>query len=217
MSERRKIIMKRKLARMLIIIGIIGIAVSLILLFVKPTHPVKLPFGIQVASSPATDKPTAEQVASYTVDKLVPKYIEIPAIHVEKSRIFGFGLLPNGQIATPDNTNDAGWYNGSGKPGEDGAVFIFGHVSSHANNGLFHNLHNLKPGDKVMVTRGDDIVYTYQVISTTVYPSDHVDMGAALSPIDPTRASLNLMTCDGEPLSGTTTFDHRLVVFTSQI
>jgi hypothetical protein len=42
-------------------------------------------------------------------------------------------------------------------------------------------------------------------------------MAAAMSPVVKETPGLNLITCTGKVRSGTSEFDHRLVVFTKQI
>lgn len=125
------------------------------------------------------------------------------------------GLLKDGEMATPNNIYDTGWYTASSKPGQAGAMFIYGHVSSWQANGVFYNLKKLKPNDRIIISRGDDARYIYKVVSSTVYPYNHVDMQAVLSPVTAGLPGLNLMTCTGPLIGGTGEFSQRLVVFTS--
>lgn len=125
------------------------------------------------------------------------------------------GLTSGGAIAVPDNIYDAGWYDKSSLPGQKGAMFIYGHVSSWTADGIFHDLKKLKAGDSVVITRGDNKKFTYRVISTKTYPYNKVDMNQVLSPIDGNETGLNLMTCTGQIIKGTSEFNERLVVFTS--
>lgn len=167
--------------------------------------------------APSSVKPSTKAIANYSVPPTDPKYISIPAINVDQARVVQLGVTKNNQIATPSNIYDTGWYTGSAKPGQSGAMFIFGHVSSWTANGVFYNLKKLKAGDKVTVTRGDNTTYTYQVVSSKVYPYNNVDMNAVLSPVNPRVPGLNLMTCTGQVIKGTSEFNERLVVFTSLV
>jgi LPXTG-site transpeptidase (sortase) family protein len=112
---------------------------------------------------------------------------------------------------------DAGWYNASAKPGQDGAMFIYGHVSSWQANGAFYNLKKLTAGDTITITRGDNATFTYKVVSSKIYPKDDVDMNAVLAPVDASKPGLNLMTCTGTVIKGTSEFSDRLVVFMSLV
>jgi sortase A len=205
---------KQMAAILLIVIGLSGFGVSARLYLNQPKPP-KQVSGVDVASAPSSTKPSPRAVASYTVAPDLPKYMNIPAIDIQQTRVIKLGHLANGEITTPDNIYDAGWYEDSAKPGQSGAMFIYGHVSSWTAEGVFYNLKKLQPGDKVTITRGDNKKFTYQVVSSKVYPHDKVDMHAVLSPTNPNKPGLNLMTCTGKIIKGTSEFSERLVVFTS--
>ena len=162
-------------------------------------------------------KPTAKEVAEYQVASTLPKYLSIPAIGVDKVRILSLGVDKNNEIAVPTTAYDTGWYKDSAKPGDSGAMFIYGHVAGWGGGGVFYNLKNLKSGEKITVTRGDNKVFTYQVDSLEVYPADNVDMNAVLSPIDPVKPGLNLMTCVWTVVNGKSEFNSRQVVFASLV
>ncbi|MDB5166433.1 MAG: Sortase family enzyme [Candidatus Saccharibacteria bacterium] len=168
-------------------------------------------------SVPSSVKPPAKAINTYRVPADNPKYIAIPAIDVGKTRTIQLGVLANGSIAVPDNIYDAGWYGASSKPGQNGAMFVYGHVSSWKANGIFYDLKKLKAGETVIVTNGANKVFTYRVINIKRYAYDKVDMGQVLAPVNPMMAGLNLMTCAGQIIKGTSEFSERLVVFTSLV
>lgn len=182
-------------------------------LYVRQPPVPKVP-AAALADAPSTDRPDQQTINNYSVAPDLPKYIEIPAAGVPKTRVLHLGLLKNHAIATPDNIFDTGWYEKSAKPGQTGAMFVYGHVSSWLADGIFHDLQKLKRGDIVDITRGDGKKFTYEVTSTKTYPHDKVDMQRVLSPDDPHRPGLNLMTCAGHVIAGTSEFSERLVVFT---
>ena len=194
-----------------IILAVIAAGLSVYHAHSTPKPP---PGALTSRSAPSSAKPSARAVASYTVPSDNPKYIAIPAIGVGKTRVLRLGLTSAGAIAVPNNIYDTGWYDNSSLPGRLGAMFIYGHVSSWTADGVFYNLKQLKPGAKVVITRGDNKVFTYQVVSSKVYPYDHVDMNQVLSPVDSGKPGLNLMTCTGAVIRGTSEFNKRLVVFT---
>lgn len=193
----------------LIVLGVVGLFGSVGMLKNTPNPPA----DVTVGAGPSSTRPAQKQIDDHTVAPGMPKYIAIPVIEVPKTRVLGLGLT-NGRIISPANIYDAGWYTGSARPGEAGAMFIFGHVSSWQADGIFHDLKKLRPGDRVAVTRGDDRVFTYEVIESTIYPAGAVDMPAVLSPGDGSKPGLNLMTCAGSIIKGTSEFSERLVVFT---
>jgi LPXTG-site transpeptidase (sortase) family protein len=216
--------MKRKkrttlIAYGLIFLGVVGLIISVILYSNQPKPPpiANGVTSVHVAPAPSSVKPSSAAIATYTVAPTLPKYISIPTIGVTNVRIIQLGLASSGQIATPDNIYDTGWYDGSAKPGQPGAMFIYGHVSSWTADGVFYDLKKLKPGDIITVTRGDNQTYTYQVEATKIYGYNSVDMNTVLSTINSTLPGLNLMTCTGQVIKGTSEFNQRLVVFSSLV
>ena len=182
-----------------------------------PPLPQQLMAPGETAAPASIVKPSAKAVADYKVASALPKYIGIPAIGVSKARVLSLGLTSDDSIAVPTSGYDTGWYNGSAKPGQAGAMFIYGHVAGWNEGGVFYNLKKLKPGDKITVTRGDNTTYTYRVDSLKVYPVTNVDMNTVLSPTDPTRPGLNLMTCVWTVVNGKSEFNSRQVIFSSLV
>ncbi len=202
-------------AAILIIAGLAGMATSLVLHQRQPKPPQII--SLNNAPAPSSVKPKPEAVASYSVPPNDPKYIAIPAISLSNTPVLKLGLLTSGAIATPSNIYETGWYNGSARPGQAGAMFIYGHVSSWTANGIFYNLKKLAPKDQITITRGDNKTYTYQVVSTRTYAYNNVDMGQVLAPVVANTPGLNLMTCTGQLIKGTSEFNQRLVVFTKLV
>ncbi len=166
------------------------------------------------SSPPQATKPSNNEIENYKVAANLPRYIYIPALHMGKTRIIHLGVGKDGQIASPDNIYDTGWYKDSSKPGQAGAMFIYGHLSNWTANGIFHDLKNLKANDQIIIERGDGKKFTYIVKKIKTYPADNVDMTEVLAPNRPGIAGLNLMTCAGKVIKGTNEFTDRLVVFT---
>jgi sortase A len=96
-------------------------------------------------------------------------------------------------------------------------MFIYGHVSSWTADGVFYNLKKLVTGDDITITRGDNQTYTYKVVRSEVYPYNNVPMNTVLSPSNPKVPGLNLMTCTGSVIKGTSEFNERLVVYTNLV
>ena len=96
-------------------------------------------------------------------------------------------------------------------------MFIYGHISSWTAKGVFYNLSKLRPGDIITVASGDNRIYNYLVKQSKIYSAANVNMTAVLAPIQPGRAGLNLMTCAGPLIKGTSDFSERLVVFASLV
>ena len=165
--------------------------------------------------APSTMQPTAMEVASYIVPKESPRYLSIPKLNIN-ARVKSLGVNNSGQLEAPANVYDVGWYTGSSKPGQPGAMLVDGHVSSWTAHGVFYDLKTLHSGDVIKVERGDGTMFTYKVDKSQVFHADNVDMVATLQPINPNKPGLNLITCSGSVESNTSEFSERLVVFAEQ-
>lgn len=162
---------------------------------------------------PSEDLPKGN-VSSYKVAPESPKIISISKLGV-KARVLRMGLKSNGEIKTPNNIYDTGWFENSARPGELGAVFIDAHVHGPTKPGVFAGIKKLRPGDKIKIERGDGKIFTYSVVKNQLYDKDKVDMGAVLNSAVPGKPGLNLMTCDGH-YKADGGYDKRIVVFAVQ-
>ena len=162
---------------------------------------------------PSENKPEGS-VSGYRAAPESPKVISIPKLDI-KARVLRMGVKPNNEIKTPGNIYDAGWFEGSARPGEQGAVFINAHVHGPTKPGVFAGIKKLKAGDKIKIERGDGKAYTYSVVKSQIYDKDKVDMGATLNSIVPGKSGLNLMTCDGQYKTDGG-YNKRVVVFAVQ-
>lgn len=205
---------KQAVGFVLVVIGVAGLGMGVWSWRHPQAGAPASPDSRQSQSDPSSLKPTQKSVDEYSVDPDLPRYVAIPAIKLGKTKVVQLGLSKNNQIVSPGNIFEAGWYSQSSKPGQDGAMFIFGHASSWEAEGAFYSLDKLEQGDTIIVTRGDNEQFTYKVVSSKVYPADKVDMDAVLSPVQPGKQGLNLMTCAGQIIKGTSDFSQRLVVFT---
>ncbi len=217
-SQPHKALTSKHIAHVLILIGILA-ALSAVLLLVRQHNAEPSPpsGALTSRSAPSSVKPKPQATASYSVPATHPKYIAIPTIGIRNTPVLKLGLLGSGAIATPDNIFEAGWYDASSLPGQAGAMFIYGHVSSWKADGIFYDLKKLKAGDTVTITRGDDKTYTYRVVKSVVYPYNDVPMNTVLAPVSAHTPGLNLMTCTGQIVKGTSEFSERLVVYTSLV
>lgn len=164
---------------------------------------------------PSTEKPKSNEFEAYTVAGDSPRYLFIPKLSV-KAMVKHLGLTKDNRIDVPKNVFDVGWYTGSAKPGQAGALVLDGHVSSDLVPGVFYNLKDLHENDTITLEKGDGSQIRYRVVKIQVYDVDKVDMKAALSPIS-VKPGLNLITCTGSVIKGTRNYDKRLIVFTEQI
>ena len=145
-------------------------------------------------------EPTEEEVKEYTVAPDRPRYLTVEKLGINKARILPMGVNSKGELATPNNIFDVGWYEASGKPGQDGTMIIDGHNGGPHVLGVFKNLPDLIEGDIIKIERGDGIVYKYSVVESKAIPLSESDayMSTAAKSPEKGKESVTLISCTGE-------------------
>lgn len=146
------------------------------------------------------EKPTEQQINEYTVAADRPRYLTIPKLGIKNARILPMGVKSSGELDTPRNVYDVGWYEASGKPGQGGTMIIDGHNGGPHVLGVFKNLPKLSSGDIITIERGDGVVYDYSVVENNEIPladANEYMRTAAKSP-EEGKESVTLITCTGE-------------------
>jgi LPXTG-site transpeptidase (sortase) family protein len=167
------------------------------------------------SNSDAPDETAPSDIHNYHVAPSMPRFIRINKIGVE-ARVKRIGTKANNQLEAPSSVYDAGWYDGSSKPGEAGAALIDAHVAGPTKHGVFYDLKKLVAGDGIQVERGDGKLINYKVVTSKSFPAESVDMNSTLVSVDPAKPGLNLITCDGQFDSKTNEYKNRLVVYAVQ-
>lgn len=161
-------------------------------------------------------KITSDILSNYSVAPDLPRALYIDKLDIA-ARVLPMSVNNTGSIQAPVNIYDSGWYTGSMKPGEAGAMFIDGHASGPTREGLFAYLDTLEKGDTLQVEKGDSTKLQYKVVHTEVVALSDIDMKKILLPRNGVTKGLNLMTCTGKWLPREKTYDHRVVVYTQQM
>ena len=144
--------------------------------------------------------PTENEVYEYRVAPNQPRYLTIERLGIRNARILVMGINDKGELDTPRNIFDVGWYENSGRPGEGRTMMIDGHNGGPHVHGVFKDLPSLVIGDVIKVERGDGEVFRYQVVENKSVPlaeSDSYMAEAAKSP-ERGKESITLITCTGE-------------------
>ena len=146
------------------------------------------------------EEPTEEEIYEFTVPADYPRYLTVNKLGVRQARILTMGVNSKGELDTPRNIFDVGWYEASGKPGQGGTLIIDGHNGGPHVHGVFKDLPSLKNGDIVTVERGDGVVYNYKVVeNVSVSLSDaNAYMATAARSPEPGKESVTLISCTGE-------------------
>ena len=146
------------------------------------------------------EEPTKAEVAEYTVAADRPRYLTVEKLGIHNARILPMGVNAKGELDTPRNIFDVGWYEGSGKPGRGSTMIIDGHNGGPHVHGVFKDLPSLKVGDIITVERGDGEKFNYSVVENVSVPLDESDkymVTAAKSP-EAGKESVTLISCTGE-------------------
>lgn len=209
----------------LIVVAVIGFVVYDFWAVSQKTHAILRAPGIGAHNTGTAEKSdegsdatalTKDDLAAYKVAPDAPRILKIDQLGIT-ARIRSMGLNSDKSIQAPKNINDAGWYKGSAKPDETGALFIDGHASGSSRLGLFAYLDTLEKGDTMQLEKGDGTKLTYRVVNVAVVPLKSIDMSKILAPYPGVEKGLNLMTCTGTWAKDAETLDHRVVVYTEQL
>ena len=141
----------------------------------------------------------------------LPLRIKIPKINLD-AEIEYVGLTPGGEMDTPKDTNNVGWYKLGVRPGEEGSAVIAGHYGwRDGEASAFDELHKLRVGDTFSIEDDTGGVTTFVVRANRRYnPED--DATDVFTSSDG-KSHLNLITCEGDWNSITEDYSERLVVF----
>jgi hypothetical protein len=182
------------------------------------TRPSERPRPSDAGPAARSSPDPASQAVGPVLPRSKPVLIDIPAIGV-RSTLQYLGLTAQGTLQVPapgPHYNQAAWYKLSPTPGSPGPAVISGHVDSAAQGrSVFYNLGDLRPGDKVLVTRADGLVAVFGVDGVRHYPKDHFP---SLLVYGNTRhAALRLITCGGPFDYATGHYVDNVVVFASLV
>ncbi len=143
-----------------------------------------------------------------------PVGLSVPAIGVT-APITPVGQAKDGSVDVPPLTehHQTGWYDRGAVPGEPGRAIIVGHVDTRSGPAVFYRLRELKPGDRIEVTRSDRSVVTFTVDTVEYFdkanlPADRVYGGSG-------PPELRLITCGGEWVGGRTGYQDNVITFAS--
>jgi sortase (surface protein transpeptidase) len=114
---------------------------------------------VPVAKPIAAARPEALEVAPTPV--FTPAAMRIPKIGMD-APIVPVGVEDDGTMSSPRNAVDIGWW--SGRKAGQGNVLFDAHVNWNGRLGSFYRLHELVPGDEVVVMNDGKESLTYRVV-----------------------------------------------------
>jgi hypothetical protein len=195
-------------AALAVIAGVVGVTL-VVLSLARPSSPPPAPSAAP-SSDASTDRGRPPVKARRQVERkhggvrdliagpvlaaAKPVRVSIPRIHVA-SRLVRLGVDGHGAMEVPQDPATAGWYRLGPTPGSLGPAVIAGHVTWNRVPAVFFRLAELRPGDRVEVTRGDHWVAVFEVTHVTRYAKSHFPTRAVFGGLD--HAGLRLITCGG--------------------
>jgi hypothetical protein len=163
-----------------------------------------------VADPPREAAPASPADPEIDVAIADPTAITIPKLDAH-STLIPLGLGPDGELAAPPVTEpmQAGWYAGADpatsgdefQPGEIGPAIVAGHVDGIVNGrkgqpGIFARLHELAPGDEILIDRDGQSQLRFIVTAVQRYAKAAFPTDAVYGPTE--HPELRLITCGGE-------------------
>lgn len=157
-----------------------------------------------------------EKIVEYTVPDDHPRYLIINTLGI-KSRVISVGTLASGEVGTPGNIYDVGWYNQSGLPGSGGRILIDGHSGGPTQSGVFKKLPMLDTGDIITIEKGNGDILDYRI--TENYAVEVSDANNEMRKVFKSTGTetLILITCTGKWDNDDETFDSRQFVYAELI
>lgn len=159
---------------------------------------------------PAVQPVNASGLTAKPVNRGLPRRLQIPRLKVDAAVAY-MGLTKSGDMDTPTNTKDVGWYKYGSLPGNPGSAVISGHIDGPKGEpAVFAELSKLQIGDQFTVIDSTGRSTSFVVRSMRTYnendPAPEVFNSRE-------GAHLNLITCSGEWDKVQHHFLKRLVVF----
>lgn len=146
------------------------------------------------------EPPTEQEVVEYTVAADRPRYLTIDKLGIKNARMLPMGINEAGELSTPNNIFDVGWYEASGKPGSGGTLLVDGHNGGPHVQGVFKALPSLSVGDIITIERGDGAIFKYSVVENKAIALSESNDYMATAMMSPMvgKESVTLISCTGE-------------------
>jgi sortase (surface protein transpeptidase) len=161
---------------------------------------------------PVAQSGDVELVAAEPVRGLGPRpaRIDIPAIEVSAD-LEELHRQLDGELSTPTEWDDAGWYAEGVVPGRRGPAVIVGHLDSAAEGpAVFYRLPLLRTGDEVFIDGSDGVRQRFVVDGTQKFAKSGFPTELVYGPT--ALAELRLVTCTGAFDAAAGSYTENLVV-----
>ncbi len=158
-------------------------------------------------ASPAASSPAAPMAEAATA---APVRLLVPGIGVDTD-LMELGLQADGSLEVPPAGFPAGWFTGAPMPGAIGPAVMAGHVDWAGEPGVFYDLRELEPADRITVARADGSSVVFAVTSVQQFAKDEFPTAAVYGDLD--HPGLRLITCGGSFDPAERSYSDNIVVF----
>ncbi len=191
----------------LLVVSEISAVIFLVILYTAfhPQREPQLPFsnlaGVSTAQATSTLKKTA-------VPKITTKLL-IPSLNVN-AWVENVGVTTKGYMASPSSYKNVGWYAYGVRPGEIGVAILAGHKDNGLGfAGVFEHLDKIQVGTEISVKTGEKTL-NFEV--TEIYTTDYKTSLDTITLSHNNTAMLALITCEGDWVKESKTYDKRIIV-----
>ncbi|WP_317492968.1 class F sortase [Haloechinothrix sp. LS1_15] len=155
--------------------------------------------GAAAGSTAVADSPDLDAARDYRSAREPesvgdPVAVSIPAIGVD-GPLTRTGIDDDRELEVPD-FGDMSWYEDGTAPGAPGPAAILGHVDTRDGPDVFYRLHELEPGDAVVVDTENGESLEFVIDRVEQHPKDEFPTEKVWLPSAEPR--LQLITCGGE-------------------
>ncbi len=136
-----------------------------------------------------------------------PGSVSIPSIGAYSSLVsLGLDERNRHEVPPVSEPQQAGWYEPGPEPGQVGPAIILGHVNGGGEPGVFVDLHNVQPGDEVIVDDFTFVVTEVESADKDAFPAERV-----YSETD--KPELRVITCGGAFDQGVGSYENNIIVY----
>lgn len=190
-----------------------GYIEQLVLIFIFALLSLAVPFYLIKTKTFTLVPPLSAKEEIHNDKESLPTRLKIPKINVN-AEIKYVGIAPTGEMETPDNISDVGWFSLGPKLGEKGSAVIAGHFNGQDGEAaVFSNLDKLQKGDSIYIEDDEGKLITFIAREIQIYDPGFAEEVFSLND----GIHLNLITCDGVWNESKKSFSKRLVVFADVI
>lgn len=145
---------------------------------------------------------------------ITPTRIKIPSMDIDTG-VIPVGILDNGEMEVPEETDVTGWFDRGVKPGARGNAVIAGHVDSKEGPAIFFYLKDIEIGETITVFDENGKEKTFKVKAKESYKNEEAPIEKIFGPSS--ERNLNLITCTGTFNYDEHLYPDRLVIYTELV